>query len=193
MKCQAPDVPQPWTASHTEAGPDLKLFRVLRSDMINPRNGRLFERLVLDTPDWVNIIAITPEERIVTIRQFRFGTGRVTLEIPGGVVDPGEAPEAAARRELAEETGYTSVEWISLGTSEPNPAFHNNLCYHWLARNAKPTREPTLDSGEDIAIGTMSVEEVTSAIRKGEIRHTLVVSALARILDLRFPGTDLSI
>ncbi len=180
-----PDEPRPWRILSSEEGPDLLIARARFDTLTNPRNGREFVRLVLDTPTWVNVVALTPERRLVVVRQHRFGTGRVTTEIPGGVVDAGETPFETARRELCEETGYTAAAWRALGTVEPNPAFQNNLCHHFLAEGVRLTHEIDLDPGEDIAVDTMDLEEVRAAIAAGEIRHSLVLCALARILDLR--------
>ncbi|MFQ5655042.1 MAG: NUDIX hydrolase [Planctomycetota bacterium] len=142
-------------------------------------------RLVLETPDWVNVIPLTPERRLVVVRQYRFGSGRITAEIPGGMVDAGEDSGAAARRELEEETGYTSDRWSYLGCVEVNPSFHDNLCHHWLAEDVRRTHTPRLDDGEDIHVTTLSLDDAREATRKGEIRHSLVIAALARLLDLR--------
>lgn len=180
----APD-PRPWTIERTETGPNLLVAQARFQLATNPRTGETLRRTVLDVPEWVNVVALTPERRVVIVRQYRFGTGRVTLEIPGGVIDLGEEPEAAARRELVEETGYTAARWTSLGPVEPNPAFQNNLCHHYLAEEARRTHELELDPGEDIVVDTLSVEQVLAAVRDGTIRHSLVVSALSRVLDLR--------
>ncbi|RMH74584.1 MAG: NUDIX hydrolase [Calditrichaeota bacterium] len=176
--------PQPWKLIRAEEGPDLRLFRVKYKWMVNPRNGRELKRLVLETPDWVNIIALTPEEKFVLVRQYRFGSDRVTLEIPGGVVDPGESHKEAAVRELQEETGYTAGEWEYLGSVEPNPAFLTNRCHHWLALNARLTHTPAPDEGEDLAVITLTAEEVRAAVHTGEIGHVLVLSALSRVMNL---------
>ena len=146
---------------------------------------RKLSELVLDTADWVNVVSLTPERRLVVVHQFRFGREAVTTEIPGGVIDLGEPPEDAARRELREETGYTAGRWSSLGAVEPNPAFQNNLCHHFLAEDARATHPLDLDPGEDITVATLGLDEVREAIRTGAIRHSLVITALSRVLDLR--------
>ncbi len=177
--------PRDWRRLASEAGADYGIFKSRHDTMENPRTGRAMRRVVLETPDWINVVAITPERRIVVVRQYRFGVGAVRTEIPGGMVDAGETPEEAARRELLEETGYTAPRWTYLGCVEPNPAFQDNLCHHWLAEDARPTHAPRLDGGEDIVIDTMNPEEMTDAIATGEIRHSLVISAVCRVLDLR--------
>ncbi|HEV8114419.1 MAG TPA: NUDIX hydrolase [Planctomycetota bacterium] len=176
---------RPWPKLSTRRGESMVLFRPRWDTLRNPRTNEVMERLVLETPDWVNVVAFTDEGKLVCVRQFRFGTGVITLEIPGGALDPREPHEAAARRELREETGYTAERWSYLGSVEPNPAFQDNLCHHWLAEGARHTHDLELDSGEDIEVAELSLEEVRAAVARGEIRHSLVLTALARVLDLR--------
>jgi 8-oxo-dGTP pyrophosphatase MutT (NUDIX family) len=177
--------PRPWTIERTETGPNLLIATARYQHATNPRTGETLRRTVLDTPDWVNVVALTEERRVIVVRQYRFGTGRITVEIPGGVIDLGEAPEAAARRELLEETGYSAARWTALGPVEPNPAFQTNLCHHYLAEGARLTGALELDPGEDIVVDTLTLDELVQAIRSGAVRHSLVVSALSRVLDLR--------
>ena len=160
----------------------------VRFDVLeNPRTGQAMRRLVLDTNDWVNVVALTEARELICVSQYRFGTASVTTEIPGGVIDPGEDPLEAAKRELREETGFTSQRWTKLGSVEPNPAFHDNLCHHYLALDARQTHDLELDPGEDIVVSTLGLDEVRARIASGSMRHSLVVSALSRVLDLRDP------
>ena len=177
--------PEPWPRQGSRKADNLLLFQPRWDAMQNPRTGEVFQRLVLETHTWTNIVAITPEDEFVMVKQDRFGTARVTTEIPGGVVDPGEDPLHAAQRELREETGYTSDDWSLLGSVEPNPAFHDNLCHHFLARDVRRTHELALDAGEDIRVTLLGRDALTEAIASGSINHSLVLTALCRVLDLR--------
>lgn len=169
----------------SEPGEDMLLFRPRWDTLVNPRTSQPMRRLVLEVRDWVNVIALTPERRMVLVRQFRFGTNAMSLEIPGGVIDRGEEHGDAARRELREETGFTTERWTYLGAVEPNPAFQDNLCHHWLAEDVRATHGQEQDGGEDIAVVTLPEEEVLAAVRAGTIRHSLVLTALAHVYDLR--------
>ena len=167
---------------YEEAG--LMLFDKRIDTLKNPRNQKRFDRLVLESVDWVNVVALDVESRSVMIRQFRFGVGYVTLETPGGMVDEGEDSRAAAIRELKEETGYKSDQWSYLGCVEPNPAFHNHLCHHWLAENAYLEEEQSLGEGEMISIELMDKEQVREAVMSGELKHALALSALSRVFEI---------
>lgn len=183
-----PPPPASWPKRGSRRGVDLRLFQARHDLLQNPRTGAELERLVLECPDWVNVVALTPERELVVVTQYRFGVEAVTLEIPGGMVDPGEEHGVAARRELAEETGYTAESWRYLGSVEPNPAVQNNRLHTWLAEGARPTAAQALDPGEDIAVGTLPMEEVGRAVRDGRIAHSLVLCALLHVLDLSDPA-----
>jgi len=174
-----------WPLARSEPGPDLLVCRARYDWLTNPRTGELMKRTVLVTPDWVNIVALDEQRRLVVVRQFRFGSADFTTEIPGGMVDPGETHAAAAQRELREEAGYSSQRWTYLGSVQPNPAFQDNLCHHWLAEEARHSHEQELDGGEDISVAALTLEQLRAAIRDGSIRHALVLTALMRVFDLR--------
>jgi 8-oxo-dGTP pyrophosphatase MutT (NUDIX family) len=152
--------------------------------MQNPRNGQTMQRVVLESVDWVNVVAITADQKVVVVRQFRFGTSAITTEVPGGMVDAGENPLAAAMRELREETGYASDNWHYLGAVEPNPAFMDNLCHHYLAYPAEKTQDLDLGDGEDIVVALVTLAELRMDVRQGALRHALALSALSRVFDL---------
>jgi ADP-ribose pyrophosphatase len=162
----------------------LILFEKRIDRLRNPRNGKVFERLVLESADWVNVVALDAQQRSVMIRQYRFGVGYTTLETPGGIVDLGEDPKAAAIRELLEETDYESDKWTYLGAVEPNPAFHNHLCHHWLAEDVERTHEQDVGEGEMIAVELMTQQAVREAVASGELKHALALSALRRVFPI---------
>ncbi len=184
-----------WRRRTARAGPRLPLFDVRLDDMVHPGSGDVLSRLVLSSVDWVNMVALTESGESVMVRQYRFGVSYPTLETPGGMVDPGEDSLTAARRELAEETGYTGGRWQYLGAVEPNPAIHDHLCHHWLAEGVVRTGEPRPSAGEHIEVALMSEMAVRDAVLDGTIRHALALSALARVFELwprpfRNPGPE---
>lgn len=173
-----------WIKLQTEMAQDLILFNSQFTWYENPRNQQKVKAVVLDAPDWVNIVALTPEGQVVMVEQFRFGLNRLTLEIPAGIIEPGENPQLAACRELREETGYTSKKWEYLGYVEPNPAFLTNKCHHYLAGQAVRTHLPKLDQGEDILVKTLDLKTLKEEIRSGRMRHSLAITALSRVFPI---------
>lgn len=173
-----------WKLLESVGGPDIGVFQVRYDFYLNPRNCEKIEAVVLEGGDWVNVVATTKEEKIITVRQFRFGTSRFTTEIPGGLMDSHETPLEAAKRELREETGYTSLKWVYLGNVEPNPAVQSNLCHHWLAEDAEKTENMEQDLGEDIYVIPMGIHEIRQEILSGSLRHSLALSALSRVYQL---------
>jgi 8-oxo-dGTP pyrophosphatase MutT (NUDIX family) len=142
--------------------------------------GRRTERdfIVVDPPDWVNVLALTPDGRLVLVRQFRFGADAFSLEIPGGVIEPGEEPVAAGLRELEEETGFTGTGARLMGSVHPNPAIQSNRCHFVLVEQAVRAAEMAWDADEEIEVTTAPVDDVLAWARSGKITHGLVLNAL---------------
>ena len=167
-----------WPRLGSEIVGDYRIFRLRRDHVHSPHNGRDFRFYVLEAPDWINVIPLTPEDQVVLIRQYRHGTEEVSLEIPGGMVDDEDGdPSATARRELLEETGYAAEELVPIGRVAPNPAFLDNHCHTFLARNARPAAKPQFDGAEYIELELVDLEEIPGLIAGGRITHALVVAA----------------
>ncbi len=134
--------------------------------------------VVIAASDWCNVIAVTPDGQLVLVRQFRYGINDFSLEIPGGIIDPGEDPVVAGLRELREETGYTGTEARLLASVHPNPAIQNNRCHLILVENATPNAAQEWDHDEEIEVVTAPVDDVLAWARAGKITHSLVVCGL---------------
>ena len=173
------DLPKlgPWPLLSETTLAHYGVFEVRRDVARSPRTGLPHDFVVLDGPDWVNVVALTGEDEIVLVRQYRHGTRSETLEIPGGGVERGEEPLEAAKRELREETGYASDDWTCLGAVQPNPAIQTNSCHTFLARGARKVGEPEPDAGEDLQVEKRAVSEMEELFRSGAIRHALVHAA----------------
>ena len=123
------------------------------------------------------MVALTPEDEVVLIRQYRHGLDGSCVEIPGGIVDPGEDPLAAGVRELREETGFGGGSAELIGSVTPNPAILDNRCHTVLVEGVQPVSEQALESNEEIAVRLYPLDEVAELVRTGLIHHALVVAA----------------
>jgi 8-oxo-dGTP pyrophosphatase MutT (NUDIX family) len=170
---------RPWRQLSSRPLGDYRVFSVREERKESPRTGRAHDFFIIDSVDWVNVVALTPEKHMILIEQYRHGSNTVELEIPGGVMDPADtSPEATGSRELAEETGYEGEEPIRVGHVFPNPAIMSNHCHTVLVRNCRLVRPVQLDEGEDLATTLVPMEEVPELVASGRIRHSLVVAAL---------------
>ncbi len=163
---------------------ETRLFRQLGVVRRSPHTGRSHDFTRLECPAWVNVIAFTPREdglELLVVEQFRHGIDASTLESIGGVCEPGEDPALTARRELLEETGYQSEEWVSLGWCTPNPAVQDNRCHFFLALNCRAVAELDLDPSEELRVWAVSWREWQAKLRSGEIHHALVLTAFFRL------------
>ncbi len=155
------------------------VFDIYEEKAVCPRNGKAGDFFVIDCPNsWVNIVALTPENELVMIKQYRHGSKRFELEVPGGLVETGEGPEHAGLRELKEETGFVGTKSRVIGKVCPNPALQGNWCYTVLVEDAVKKFDTSFDEGEDIETLIVPVNEIDDKINDGIITHGIVLNAL---------------
>ena len=169
---------KPWTKIDSTHGPDMGLFSIKTNCCRSPRTGRDHNFYVIDFPDWVQIIPITPDGQVVMVRQFRHACEKIFLELPGGVIDKEDAsPEETARRELLEETGYLATDYSFLKKCYPQPGILSNCGSTYVATGAKKVAELNLDPAEDIEVVLVDLRQIPDMIRRGEINHGQTVMA----------------
>lgn len=177
---------KPWKCIRSQIVKSFRVFSIRTDTTISPRTGKEHDFYIIESRDWINIIPLTDDDQVVMIRQYRHGSKEVTLEIPGGLVDPGDTPKKAAARELLEETGYQATEWMKIGVVNPNPALFNNRCYTFLAQDLQRIKEPMLDQTEDIEVALVPLKNIPGFILNGKIDHAMVITAFTHYF-LRHP------
>lgn len=155
-----------------------RIFEVQSVEFQHPAHATSRDFVVINAPDWVNVVALTTTHELVLVRQFRYGLDEFSLEIPGGMIDPGEDPLAAGLRELQEETGYAGGTARLLGCVHPNPAMQNNRCHFVFVEGVVRTAPLDWDENEEMEITTRPVDEVYALAYSGGITHALVLDAL---------------
>ena len=172
-----PSLPLAWETIREEDVADCRVFRVRRRFCRHPVRQTTGDFFVVESPDWVNVVALTAENEIVMVNQYRFGSEAVSLEIPGGIIEPGEEPIDAARRELLEETGFGEGEARLLGSIHPNPAIQNNHCHLVFLDGARCIAPHSWDEHEEIQVETIPVDAALARAREGKITHALTLDA----------------
>lgn len=177
---------------------DCKKWKIINSDYIIKRpwltarkdkvelfDGRIIEEYyVLEYPDWVNVIAITKEGEFVMEKQYRHGLGIHSIELPCGVIEKGESPIDAAKRELLEETGYGNGEWSKLMTIAPNPGSMNNLTHCFLAVGVEKISKQSLDDTEELTVHLMSKKQIKQFLDNDQICQSLMVAPLYKFFSI---------
>lgn len=187
------DALRPWTVRASR-----RLIRdrwiSLRADhCVTQRGAELDPYYVLEYPDWVHVVALDEEDRLLFVRQYRHGAGVVSLELPGGMMDPDESdPLVTGARELLEETGHAAASFRHLTRLSPNPASHANAVHVLLAERARFVKPPSLDATEDIAVELVPWREALELALAGEMinaQHVgLLMIALAQAKGVRIGG-----
>ncbi len=172
--------PRRWKAVSAEAVQDCAVFRVSRTLARSPSTGQVHPFFRIDAEAWVNVVPITADDEVVLVRQYRHGSCELTLEIPGGIVDPGESPHDAAVRELLEETGYEPSAVLPAGSLNPNPALFGNRVHTFVARGCRRVAEVKNSAMEETHVELVPLSEIRAQVREGHIDHALVVAALYR-------------
>ena len=170
--------PRRWEVVESEELQQCKVFAVRRTMARSPATGEIHPFFQIEAGEWVNVVPITADDEVVMVRQYRHGSREITLEIPGGIVDPGETPAEAAAREMLEETGYRAERVEAIGTVNPNPALFGNRCHTFLAAEAVRVAEIQNTQLEETSVELIPMAEVPDQLRQGRIDHALVVAAL---------------
>jgi ADP-ribose pyrophosphatase len=157
---------------------DYRIFQTKTLDVTDPRDGKPFVRTIIETNDYANVLAVTPRDEVVLVRQFRFGIWANSLELPGGVIEKGEAAIDGVVRELEEETGYRAAKVSLLGVAHNNPAVFNNQVHCFLAEGCELKTGGSPDDGEDLQVVLVPRSALRGLVKRGEITHTHTLTAL---------------
>ena len=168
---------RPWKIVGSRPLPDYRIFQTRTDRVVSPRTGAEHDVFIVTGSSWVNVLALTREQQIVLVQQYRHGVREVMWEIPGGAIDGAETPEVAGVRELLEETGGVGGVARIIGKVRPNPAFQTNWCYTLLIENVEFKQPPRMEGMEDIAMKLVAEDEFARMITDGRIPHALVVVA----------------
>lgn len=171
--------PRPWQVVRQEDQGDFEMFRVRTLHARSPEDGSVHTFNLACAPDGVAVLAVTPDDQLVMVEQWRHPVQRVTLELPAGVVDEGERPEEAAVRELREETGYAGGRPQCIGTSIVNPSWQNTRVHAVVVRGVTRAGDKDLDESEETRVRCVPLHEVRRRVAEGEIDSATTVAALA--------------
>jgi len=172
---------QPWDCLKKEHLLQTSIFTVNQYDCRRPKDGQEGRFFSIDCSDWVHVLAVSADHHLIFVKQFRFGNQDFSWEIPGGMIDAGEAPIQAAIRELREETGYVGHNPQLLASFSPNPALMSNRSHVVFIESVEPVFSPQWDEHEHMEIQAVPVEKVWDWVQSGQITHAIVLAALLHL------------
>lgn len=171
-----------WSRIQDDLHAECRIFEVRKSKFLRKFDQKEGEFFVLDTNDWVIVLALTNSEELVMVRQFRFGTEAFSLEPPGGVIEKGESPVFAGERELKEETGFTGKSAKIIGSVRPNSAIMSNRCHFVLVEEIEKTSPTSFDPHEELETVLVPVVELRDLVQKGKIDHSIALNGIFKLL-----------
>lgn len=158
-------------------------YMMLRKDKVELNNGHVIDDyFVIEKANWINVIAITKEGQLVLERQYRHGAGVINYEIPAGIIEEGEEPIEAAKRELLEETGYSGGEWVEYNRAYPNPSSMTNLNYTFIAKGVRKATNQNLEVTENIEVLLLSIDELKKLLKSCQIIEGIQQAPLWRFI-----------
>ena len=174
--------PSLWDLKKDALHADCRIFEVRKQTQQRRSDGVLGDFFVLNTNDWVNVLALTESKELVMVRQFRYGSKKFSLEPPGGVVEKGEDPLVAGLRELQEETGFVGSDPELLGVVRPNAAILSNSCHIVMVRNVIKIADINFDQHEELITELYPVHELKRMVQDGSITHSIGLNAILMLL-----------
>jgi ADP-ribose pyrophosphatase len=169
-----------WVIEETKEILKAYIFRYKQNICRSADSGKVGTFDVVECLNWANVIPVTDDNKVVMVEQYRHGTDQITLEIPGGAISRGEDTLVGIKRELMEETGYSSDDWELVGTIDVNPAFMTNSSTTYFARGCKLTGEQNLDHLEEVDVRLVDLEDILPLIEEGKITHSLIIAAFGQ-------------
>jgi ADP-ribose pyrophosphatase len=159
------------------------IYPGIRVDKCELSNGHALDAHLLEYDDEIMVLALTKKQEVVLIKQYRHGVQQAIWELPGGSIDEGESPFQAAKRELLEETGYSSDTFVEVGQGSPNPAIYMNTIYSFLALDVEQVGKQSAHDAETIEISLIPLDEVITMAKRGGLIHSLNISTLFYVLE----------
>jgi len=166
-----------WNSKSVKSLGKYKIFEIFKEIVENPRNKMEMDFYYLKLSNWTVVVPVTIDNKFVMVKQFRVGAKKFFYEFPGGLIDKGEEPVDAAKRELTEETGFFSENLKFLGEVYPLPAFQTSKCYIYLAENVKYIGGVSLDAGEDIETVILEKEEIENLLLNNQLDNAIMMLA----------------